>query len=182
MNTLAIDFESVYDRDYSLKKMGVYNYVYHPRFDAYLMSICGNTTSGPFEWVGHPRDFNQWELLNGATLVAHNAAFDSLVFKRLQEIGTIPPIGKPTWRCTASMAVYLSAPRSLKGACKQLLGIDVDKSQRDKAQGQGGAAGELVGLIHRGGDAKRGGIVRCCRVYVEVAEPGLFVRVLLLAG
>jgi hypothetical protein len=164
MNTFAIDFETYYDRDYSLKKMDAYSYVHHPQFDCYLMSVygvvpnvdampssrslfsgtCHPTPDTPapgteFLWVGHPKDFNQWHLFENAILVAHNAAFDSLVFKRLQEKGIIPQIGNPTWRCSASLAVYLSAPRSLKGACKQLLNIDVDKTQRSKASGQSGA-------------------------------------------
>ncbi|MDF7824109.1 DNA polymerase [Pontiellaceae bacterium B12227] len=142
---LAIDFETYYDRDYSLKKMDAWSYVHHSKFDCYLMSIYGTTASGPFEWAGHPEGFAQWEIFNNAILVAHNAAFDSLVFKRLQSLKVIPDFKShisgfqfPVWRCTASMSVYLSAPRSLKGACKQLLDIDVDKTQRDKAKGQSG--------------------------------------------
>ncbi|VGO19144.1 DNA polymerase [Pontiella sulfatireligans] len=166
---LAVDFETYYDRDYSLRKMDARTYVHHPKFDCYLMSIYGYVpqasrlpcpsspssdlclpSSELFSWCGHPKDFSQWHLLSGATLVAHNAAFDSLVFKRLQALGVIPDFKSqvsgfqfPVWRCTASLAVYLSAPRSLKGACKQLLGIAVDKTQRDKAKGQ--ASGDLFG-------------------------------------
>lgn len=200
MNTLAIDFETYYDRDYSLKKMDAWSYVHHPKFDCYLMSVYGyvsqviapadsnlslpfeekgvadpsienqkSKTGNLFSWAGHPKDFTRWEIFNNATLIAHNAAFDSLVFKRLQELGVIPQfvpqasclpckseavadpqignqksaIGNITWRCTASMSVYLSAPRSLKGACKQLLDIAVDKTQRDKAKGQ--TSGDLFG-------------------------------------
>jgi hypothetical protein len=179
MNTFAIDFETYYDSSYSLKKMDAWSYVHHPKFDCYLMSVYGTVpqasslpcsdspssdlcppTSEIFKWVGHPKDFQCWEQLKGALLLAHNAAFDSLVFRRLQDLGVIPQIGNrqprrsraglrecgatkwqssignPIWRCTASMAVYLQAPRSLKGACKQLLGIEVDKTQRAKACGQ----------------------------------------------
>ena len=135
MPVFAIDFETFYDSTYSLKKMDAYSYVHHPKFDCYLMSVYGRD----FKWVGHPKDFHQWHLFENVILVAHNAAFDSLVFKRLQEKSIIPHIGNPIWRCTASLAVYLSAPRSLKGACKQLLNIDVDKTQRSKASGQSGA-------------------------------------------
>ncbi|QHI68473.1 DNA polymerase [Tichowtungia aerotolerans] len=157
--TLAVDFETYYDKDYSLKKMDAWSYVHHPKFDAYLMSVygvvdgrdgspsrppsdtCHPTPDTPapgtlFRWVGHPKDFQSWEKLNGALLLAHNAAFDSLVFKRLQEQKIIPPLQPAGWRCTASMAVYLQAPRNLKGACKQLLGIEVDKTQRSNACGQ----------------------------------------------
>ncbi|QHI69856.1 DNA polymerase [Tichowtungia aerotolerans] len=179
MPTFAIDFETYYDRAYSLKKMDAWSYVHHPKFDCYLMSVYGtvpqasslpcpdfqssniqqSTSHTLFRWVGHPKDFQCWEKLEGALLLAHNAAFDSLVFRRLQELGVIPDwVGQAVpsepsphqstnpifhqssrdlrWRCTASMAVYLQAPRSLKGACKQLLGIEVDKTQRSKACGQ----------------------------------------------
>lgn len=132
MPKFAIDFETFYDKDYSLKKMDAWSYVHHPKFDAYLMSVYGED----FQWVGHPKDFQCWEKLEGALLLAHNASFDSLVFKRLQEQKIIPAIQPAAWRCTASMAVYLQAPRNLKGACKQLLGIEVDKTQRSKACGQ----------------------------------------------
>ena len=132
MPTFAIDLETYYDRDYSLKKMDAWSYVHHPKFDAYLMSVYG----ADFQWVGHPKDFQCWEKLEGALLLAHNAAFDSLVFKRLQEQKIIPVVQPAAWRCTASLAVYLQAPRNLKGACKQLLGIEVDKTTRDKACGQ----------------------------------------------
>jgi len=163
---LAVDFETYYDTDYSLKKMDAYSYVHHPKFDAYLMSVYGVVdggcgipaadslssdlcppTSGTFRWVGHPRDFKHWHLFKNAILLAHNATFDSLVFRRLQELKIIPsPLSSDlcplssgqTWCCTASLAVYLQAPRSLKGACKQLLDIDVDKTQRSKAMGQSG--------------------------------------------
>ncbi|MFA7256433.1 MAG: DNA polymerase [Kiritimatiellales bacterium] len=137
MPVFAIDFETYYDSDYSLKKMDAWSYVHHPKFDAYLMSVYGDD----FQWVGHPKDFQCWEFFNGALLLAHNAAFDSLVFKRLQEQKIIPPVQPAAWRCSASLAVYLSAPRNLKGACKQLLGIEVDKTTRSKACGQ--TTGEL---------------------------------------
>ena len=142
MPIFAIDFETFYDRDYSLKKLDAWSYVHHPKFDAYLMSVYGED----FSWVGHPKDFQCWEMFEGALLLAHNAAFDSLVFKRLQQLGTIPNNQQLTtnnWRCTASLAVYLQAPRNLKGACKQLLGIEVDKTTRAKACGQ--TTGDLFG-------------------------------------
>jgi len=182
MPVFAIDFETFYDKEYSLKKLDAWTYVHHPKFDCYLMSVYGvvpnvdamsssrspslgssidnqqSEISNVFHWVGHPKDFQQWELFDGAMLLAHNAAFDSLVFRRLQELKIIPAVlggerspsaldpalssdlcplaSSPIWRCTASLAVYLSAPRSLKGSCKQLLGIEVDKTTRDKAKGQ----------------------------------------------
>jgi DNA polymerase len=140
---LAVDFETYYSSEYSLKKMDAWSYVHDQEFDCYLMSVYGTTPSGPIAWCGHPKDFEDWHLFDHATLLAHNAAFDSLVFRRLQSLGIIPTIDSPTWRCTASLAVYLSAPRSLKGACKQLLGITVAKTQRDKAMGQ--TSGDLFG-------------------------------------
>jgi hypothetical protein len=81
----AIDFETYYSKAYSIQGSSTYQYVHHPEFSAYLVSIyCPD-----FEFVGHPRDFD-WSKLDGYTLIAHNASFDQRVFQRCQAIGTIP--------------------------------------------------------------------------------------------
>ncbi len=46
MPIFAIDFETFYDRDYSLKKLDAWSYVHHSKFDAYLMSVYGVVDSG----------------------------------------------------------------------------------------------------------------------------------------
>ena len=140
MKTFAVDFETFYSKDYSIVDMGVTAYVNDPRFNAYMVSLVGDDG---FEWVGHPKDA-PWDRIDGCVWVSHNAAFDEQVFDRIQLDGVVPPhIAPSDWWCTASMAVYLQAPRSLAGACKQLLGEFVDKSVRAQQLGRVASADEL---------------------------------------
>src|ERR1700721_1924715 len=80
-----LDFESYYDKEVSIKTTGAYNYLRHPKQDIYLVSAVANN----FQWVGHPKNFD-WNLTHGKLLIAHNAAFDKLVYERLQELDVIP--------------------------------------------------------------------------------------------
>ena len=68
---------------YSLSSMHPYAYVHDKRFDAYLVSI---VTPDKQEYVGPPNLFD-WTSLKGALCVAHNAAFDALVYNRTVELG-----------------------------------------------------------------------------------------------
>lgn len=110
-STYAVDFETFYSKDYSLKVMPTWAYVFDPhQFDAYMVSVAG--PSG-FMWVGKPKDFD-WSVLNGKILLHHNAGFDSLVVKRLQQDGVIPEFSPAEVHCTADMAAYFKLPRALK--------------------------------------------------------------------
>lgn len=140
MATYAVDFETFYSNEYTIKDMGVTAYVNDPRFDAYMVAIVGDDG---LEWCGDPK-LAPWEKLSGHTWISHNAAFDEQVFDRLVRDGHIKAGIAPTdWWCTSCMAVYLQAPRSLAGAVKQLLGEHVDKSQRTAQQGRRATTEEL---------------------------------------
>lgn len=128
MKFVAIDFETYYDKVYSIKTMGVDAYINDPQFDPYLVAIY----SDEIQFVGHPRDFD-WDLVKNKNVVAHNARFDETVHARCEELGIIPKGKSPSrWYCTADLAVFLQAPRSLAGAARALLGVTLDKSTRDK--------------------------------------------------
>ena len=71
----------------------------------------------------------------GHTWVSHNEGFDQLFWMRLVAEKKIPDAGPTAWWCSASMAAFLQAPRSLAGAAEQLLGVKVDKAQRDEMKG-----------------------------------------------
>jgi DNA polymerase I-like protein with 3'-5' exonuclease and polymerase domains len=154
LTVLAIDFETYYDAEYSLSEMDPWNYVHDKRFDCYLMAI---STSDGFRWVGNPKDFTEWGRIKGSLLVAHNAAFDNLVLARLRELGVCPEDCIPEKvRCTCDMAAYLSAPRNLKGAVKELLGRERSKAMRTAMKGRNYkdavSAGREEELIQYGGD------------------------------
>jgi len=132
MMGIAIDFETYYDKEYSIKTMGVDSYIHDERFDAYLVAVYDGDR---IEYVGHPRDFD-WSKVKGRLALAHNVRFDETVYLKLQETGIIPKACTPRdWFCTADMAVYLRAPRTLGGAVRALLGRTRDKSTREKLKG-----------------------------------------------
>lgn len=129
-NLVAIDFESFYSEEYSLRLMSPYSYVHHELFDAYMMSVYDG---GGISWVGRPEDFD-WALIKDRIPCAHNASFDKHVYLRLVELGKVPSVLPENWLCSADMAAYLGVKRSLKAACLQLMGRVVSKKMRTEAK------------------------------------------------
>lgn len=78
---LTIDFETYWDKDFSLSKMTTESYIRDPQFDVIGVSI--KKDDGPIEWVsGDDQTIKQALLERGAqndVCVAHNAAFDMAI-------------------------------------------------------------------------------------------------------
>jgi hypothetical protein len=76
--TLVIDFETVWDAEYTLSKMTTEAYIRDPRFHAYGASVKQYGDAHPPRWVPHNKlrrlfasvDWSQTAVL------AHNAVFD----------------------------------------------------------------------------------------------------------
>lgn len=129
---IAFDTETVYGGGYTLKKMSVYEYVRDDRFKCYMVSAADETGAVACE----PKDFD-WERLNGAWVLAHNAMFDRLVFERMQQQGIVPAHIQPKrWICTADMTAYFRVARSLGNAARVFLGQDLSKDVRDQMRGK----------------------------------------------
>jgi len=158
---VAIDYETFYDTkaEYSLKDMSPQLYCADERFDAYLVAICGEgifkvppdqfitqdvapglyrrLDDGRELYVGRPEEFRHWENLRGRILVAHNAAFDSVVTDELARRGLVPSwLLGAEWKCTADLCAYLMVPRNLKGATKELYGREISKEVRAGMDGR----------------------------------------------
>ena len=130
----AVDFETFYDTksNYTLKAMTPYEYVHDDRFDAYLVAVA--YSDGRPTFVGNPKKYD-WSLLDDAQLLAHNATFDGMVLRRLEELGVVEP--KPRdWLDTADMVAFLGVTRNLKNACKELLDLDISKAVRTAMDGK----------------------------------------------
>jgi hypothetical protein len=116
----AIDFETYYDEEYGITTHGTCGYIEDPRFDPYLVSIVGIDRDGrSIAYAGHPDDA-PWHLVEGLTWVSHNYSFDGYIWfwmSKTRDWGS----GPNDWFCTADLAVYMSAPRSLTKAVKALL-------------------------------------------------------------
>ena len=132
MTVIAIDFETYYDKDCTIKTLGADAYCRHPKFDPYMVALYGEG----LDYTG-PTPDAPWDKISlTQNFVAHNASFDSLVFEAAQRLGHIPKNIQPVWDCSANLAVYIQAPRNLKGASEQLLNISPDKTIRDKMKGK----------------------------------------------
>ncbi len=132
MHTYALDFETYYDKECSITTLGLDQYVRHPDFDAYLVTVVGDDGT---HYAGRPEEFN-WSLLEGNAVVSHNAGFDAGVYQWLADTGKVPLVKYEVWDCTADMSAYFGVPRNLAGAAKALLDLDVSKEARDKMKGR----------------------------------------------
>ena len=167
-SAVAADWETFYDTKagYSLSAMSPQLYCAEPRFDPYLVALCGweITDDGIFgpEWkegktvtrfrtdgsmfrklpdgrqlyVGRGENFPDWENLNGRIIVCHNCAFDSVVFEECWKRGMLPRLKDIEWKCTADLSAYLMVPRNLKGAMKELYGKEISKAVRAGMDGR----------------------------------------------
>lgn len=132
MSHYAVDYETYYDDEVSIKTLGAYQYLRHPQADIYLVSIYGPDV----DFVGHPSDA-PWAKIAHKLWVSHNAAFDALVWQRLLELGAVKAKHSPSdWQCTANMSVYFAARRDLAGAAKALLGEVHSKELRNYMKGK----------------------------------------------
>ena len=132
MNTYAVDFETYYDKECSIKTLGTRGYFNHYDFSAYMVSVVGDEGTS---YVGHPKDFN-WATLEGQRVLSHNASFDETLYLFGCEKNWWPRVEPAEWHCTADLAAYCGLPRSLKGATSELYDLKVDKSTRDNMKGK----------------------------------------------
>lgn len=131
MKRVALDFETHYAGDYSVKNLGHARYARDSRFKCTMVAAYSPTASVSCT----PGQF-PWGLLHGKWIIAHNAAFDRAVFRRLQADGIVPAGIVPAgWHDSAAACAYFGLPRSLDGAVKALFGVTLDKSVRDRLAG-----------------------------------------------
>lgn len=110
--------------------MGVQEYL--DQTEVYLVSYYDG-----FSPQGCKPSLFDWSLLHDKLVVSHNANFDAQVFTHLQRKGIVPPDIKPKeFNCTANLAAFMGAPRSLEGASKRLLKTEHSKDIRTKMRGK----------------------------------------------
>lgn len=160
---IAIDFETYYDNECSVKTLGNWAYARHPDWEAYMISVC----DGSETWVGHPKEFN-WSALEGATKVSHNAFFDRSVYHRLVEQGIAAPGLDTDWHCSSNLGAYLcGSARSLKDVSKKLLGADLSKDVRDQAKGKRWSEMQAEGWADKMVEYARRDAHLCHRIWAE---------------
>lgn len=131
MKTYAVDFETTWTKDRSIGTHGVFQYLAHPETKIFMVAIYGEDLS----YVGEPEDA-PWDKLRGQHIVAHNYSFEHAVLRECERRGIIKDPLNEIGSCTADMSAYLQAPRNLLGAARELLGVALDKTTRDKFKGK----------------------------------------------
>lgn len=90
MNIIPIDFETYYDKEFSLSKMSTEDYITDPRFEVILVAASVNGAKP--EWFsGAKKQTAQWLAalnIHENAIVCHNAMFDATI---LQEVFGIRP-------------------------------------------------------------------------------------------
>jgi DNA polymerase I-like protein with 3'-5' exonuclease and polymerase domains len=127
MKSIAIDFETSYTKDRSIGTHGTLGYLAHQDTDIFMVAIVGEG----IQYVGPPEDA-PWDLVRGNRVIAHNYSFEWAVIRECERRGIIKEPLKEIGFCTANLAAYLQAPRNLLDASRELLGIQLDKTTRDK--------------------------------------------------
>jgi DNA polymerase I-like protein with 3'-5' exonuclease and polymerase domains len=118
---IAVDTETYWNAQYSVAGLGHRRYARDSRFRCLTVSAVAD--SG--ERASAPPERFPWGMLEGADVVAHNAGFDRHV---LQALGR----RAGAWSCTACLCAYCGLPRSLAGAVREVFGVHLDKSERDR--------------------------------------------------
>ena len=81
MKFVTLDFETYYDKEYSLSKMTTEAYIRDPRFEVILAGV--KVGSSPATYFSGPmHDIGRWLAafnLQDAMVLAHNMAFDGLI-------------------------------------------------------------------------------------------------------
>ena len=142
MRFTALDFETRYDIDLSVTKLGNKGYA-----DALCATELGGSDDDIYmmsaydpiigRWAGWPDDFD-WESVRDTDFfVHHNAGFDWAMTQRLVELERIPEwvLDKPVY-CTADLCCYHYYARSLNGAVLGLFGENLDKGIRNWMKGR----------------------------------------------
>lgn len=85
---LTIDFETYYDKDYSLSKMSTEAYIRDPRFE--VIGVCVKKNDGPIRWITGTHDEIKAQLdvydMASEVVVAHNAVFDMAILNWIYDI------------------------------------------------------------------------------------------------
>lgn len=153
-SAVAVDFETYYDKDCSVKKLGNWAYTQHKDFDVLLISIWAPDV----QFVGHPKDVPEevWGKIAERRWLSHNRNFDAHVFQWCVSKGIIPDevagpqgmcdvlpeltwVGKELvydWQDTADLAVWSHLPRSLAQAAAYGLGTRMEKKVRADMEGK----------------------------------------------
>ena len=88
MDLITLDFETYYNKEYSLKKLTTEEYVRDPRFE--VLGVAIKVNNGETEWASGTQEqlktFLQRHDWNNAMVLAHNTMFDGAILSWVFDI------------------------------------------------------------------------------------------------
>lgn len=137
MKFITLDFETYYDKDYSLSKMSTEEYVRDPRFQIIMVGVKVNEE--PAEWYSFPTHDGYADLfarlgLRHSASLSHNTLFDGLILSTyfqthipahlLDTLGMAQALLKPYHRSIslASCLKHLGSPWAKMATVHQMIG------------------------------------------------------------
>lgn len=132
----TIDFETYYDKDYSLSRMSTEEYVFDDRFEIIMVSLKRNDEDTVWYSSDSMEDYKTWLMEQGVHLgavCAHNLMFDGLILARiglpmprllLDTLSMAQAILKPHYSSISleSCLKHIDAPIRKKGYVANMLG------------------------------------------------------------
>lgn len=128
MRTVILDYETFYDRDYSLRKMTPVEYILDPRFETIMCAVKEGWPSNQPTYFVDGADFDRWvkdARLDEALVVSHNALFDMCVLA--WRSGVVPKMMVDTLGVSRAVLGHRLRNLSLSSVARHLeLGVKGD--------------------------------------------------------
>lgn len=128
MRTIILDYETYYDRDYSLRKMTPVEYILDPRFETILCAVHEAWPSNRPGYIVDGPDFGAWvkdAKLEECCVVSHNALFDMCILA--WRYGVVPRLMVDTLGVSRATLGHVLKSLSLANVARHLgLGVKGD--------------------------------------------------------
>jgi len=172
MRTVVLDYETYYDKDYSLRKMTPVEYILDPRFETILCAV--KEVPDGVTYVVDGIDFEKWLKsadLENCCVVSHNALFDMSILS--YRYGVRPRLMVDT--LGVSRALLQHELRSLAlGRVAEHLGLGSKGGEVDNVQGMNRAAIKACGRWHAYERYSANDADLCAGIYDKLVRSGLF--------
>jgi DNA polymerase len=136
MNVFTLDFETYYDKEYSLSRMSTEEYVYDDRFEIIMVSLKVNDEETVWFSAETEEEYKTYLMSHGVhrgAVIAHNLMFDGLILQRLgiptppmllDTLSMAQAVLKPHHRSISldSCLKHLNSPIRKKGYVHNMIG------------------------------------------------------------
>jgi DNA polymerase III epsilon subunit-like protein len=174
MRTVVLDFETYYDKEYSLRKMTPVEYILDPRFENILCAVKEGWPSNQPTYVVDGADFDNWVKqadLENACVVSHNALFDMCVLA--WRYGVVPKLMVDTLGVSRAMLGHLLRSLSLASVATHL-GLGAKGHEVHNVIGMSRSAIKESGRWTAYADYSKGDADICAGIYDRLVRSGKF--------